>query len=419
MYQQRLPAQVRVLVLGGGIHGVGVLHDLASRGWHDIHLIEKARLAHGTSSKSTKLVHGGLRYLQHIHDFSLVHEALRERGLLLTLAEDLVHPLEILFPLNRKSVLNRWKIRAGLRLYDLLAGAHKIAPHQVVSSSYLTGKAAILDQSRLHGAYSFWDAQTDDLALVRRVAASAARLGAGISEASCALGLRPLGEGWQVDVRTPQGDVTQISARYVVNCLGPWSNQLLYDSGMVPHYQGIANKGIHLILPDLGLKAGLILQTPHDGRICFLLPWLGSTLLGTTEDAYSGDKEQIPVLTQEAQYLLRTCNAYLHRPLRVQDIQGSFAGLRWLPAVKTKNLSTISREHVIAEHPAARGILFTLYGGKLTTYRSLAQIIGDKIAHHAGQFSPSTTHAKSQWVNKSAEEQEIPSIHSRFLTSSL
>jgi glycerol-3-phosphate dehydrogenase len=414
MYQYRLPPQVRVLVLGGGIHGVGVLHDLASRGWKDIHLIEKAQLGNGTSSKSTKLIHGGLRYLEHIHDFALVHEALHERALLLQLAQDLVHPLEIIFPLLGKSVINRWKIKAGLSLYDLLAGTNNISPHKFASSSYLQEATPPLDTSKLHGAYSFWDAQTDDLALVARVAASAVAAGAGISEGHQALKMKPYGDSWQVEISTPQGELVTVQARYVVNCLGPWSNALLENSDMQPAYEGIANKGVHLLFPDMGLKAGLIMQTPHDGRICFLLPWLGSTLLGTTEENYSGDMDHIPIAEKEANYLLSVCNSYLKQPLSLNSLQGSFAGLRWLPATKGKNISKISREHVIAEHEAGKGMVFTLYGGKLTTYRSLAKIIGDRIVKHAGDFSPSKTHLKTQWVDKSAAEQRVATINLRF-----
>ncbi len=411
MYQHKLPEQVRVLVLGGGIHGVGVLHDLASRGWQGLHLLEKNKLAHGTSSKSTKLIHGGLRYLERLHDFSLVNEALHERRLLLDLASDLVHPLEILFPLLHKNIWNKWKIKIGLSLYDRLAGKAKIANHRRVSSHYLQQQAAPLVSENLYAAYSFWDAQTDDLALVARVAASAAALGASISEGVQVSALAPAADGsWQVSVVDAGGANKQINARYVVNCLGPWSNQLLTNSGLRPHYQGLANKGIHLVFADLGLKAGVLMQA-DDGRICFLLPWLGHTLLGTTEGNYNGDFDHPPVLDHEIQYLLKVCAPYLRKPLRENDIQTSFAGLRWLPASASKNLSVISREHVIAEDHLPQGLLFTLYGGKLTTYRSLAQIIGDKIVAHAGERTVSTTHRASSWVSS---RQEIPGLLSRF-----
>lgn len=414
MYRNRLPEQTQVLVLGGGIHGVGILHDLASRGWKDIHLIEKARLGNGTSSKSTKLIHGGLRYLQHIRDFPLVSEALHERALLLELAGDLVKPLEIIFPLVQADLLNRMKIKAGLSLYDLLAGRSKIARHKTVSSAYVRERVPIFATDKLYKAFSFWDGQTDDLALVQRVAASAAALGAGISEGCKALRVQACEDGWLVDVASDQGELHTIKATYVLNLLGPWSNILLEQSGLTPHYLGLANKGIHLVLPDRGLQAGLIMQTLIDDRIFFMLPWMGHTLLGTTESLYAGDFDNITVEHEEVRYLLNAANHYLARPFKEQEIRSCFAGLRWLPATPGENPSTISREHVIGEHTGGKGLLFTLYGGKLTTYRSLAKIIGNRITRHAGAFVASTTHLKSQWIDAAKVQASPPSITTRF-----
>src|SRR5690606_3789765 len=250
MHPKELPTRVRVLVIGGGIHGVGVLHDLASRGWTDVHLIEKDRLAAGTSSRSTKLIHGGLRYLQNIRDFGLVAEALRERHRLLTLAPDLVKPVEMLFPILKGEGMPRFMVKIGLSLYDALAGRYGIQGHRILPAEEVAQKAAILDVSLTKATYSFWDAQTDDAALVRRIGASAVHLGAGISEQHQVIGITPDQDGWQVKVRTPAGRVQTVSALYIVNAAGPWANQLLESSQIKPTHRALNNKGVHLLLPD-------------------------------------------------------------------------------------------------------------------------------------------------------------------------
>ena len=396
--QKVLPKRVRVLVLGGGIHGVGVLHDLTSRGIRDVLLLEKSSLAEGTSSKSTKLVHGGLRYLKRIRDFSLVMEALRERSLLLKLAPDLVSPLELFFPILKKGGESSWKIKLGLTLYDQLTFNRKIIGHKLIQSDKVLEKAPILDLDCFKKVYSFWDAQTDDLALVNRVAHSAKYLGGQLEEGCEALRISPTEEGWDVEVKDRNGNISTVSALYVVNCLGPWANKFLEISQIKPKFHGINNKGAHLLFPDYGLKSGLLLQIPKDDRIFFLIPWKGYTLLGTTEQEYDGDLDDVKTEDADISYLLTHCNKYLKNPLMENEIISKFSGLRWLAVEKNKNISTISREHSIGEHISGRGIMMTLYGGKLTSYRSLSEKIGDRITNHFGEFRASETHSQRSWV---------------------
>jgi glycerol-3-phosphate dehydrogenase len=413
-YHDELPARVRVLILGGGIHGTGVLHDLASRGWHDIHLLEKAALGDGTSSRSTKLIHGGLRYLRRLSDIGLVSEGLRERQLLMQLAPDLVHPVELLFPILRQAGMPRFMVKTGLSLYDRLAGRYRIETHRTLTAAEAAARAPQLNQELCKAVYSFWDGQTDDLGLVCRVAASARKLGAGVTEGCRALRLSPTEDGWSVEVRGPKGEQRTISALYVVNCLGPWANGILDASGIAPTHQGINNKGIHLLFDDMGLKAGLFLQSlKGDGRIFFMLPWKGFTLVGTTEDLYSGNPDQVGVEDADVQYLLANCNAFLKAPLKAPDIRGSFAGLRWLAVEAGHGLSDTSRHHVIGERSAKRGLLMTLYGGKLTTYRNLARSIGDRVTTHFGEFRPSRTDQPDTWAS-AAETPEVPGVARRF-----
>lgn len=400
MFQQPLPQRVRVLVLGGGIHGAGILHDMASRGWQDVHLIEKNTLGHGTSSRSTKLIHGGLRYLQRLHDFPLVAEALRERRILMEVAGDLVHPLEFVFPILRSGGASRLKVKLGLTLYDLLAGKHNVGRHHVLSESEAMARAPVVNPEKFSAYFSFWDCQTDDLALVRRAACSAVKLGAGVSEGHRVKSIERGSDGWEVAVLKPDGTEARISALYVVNATGPWANKILESSGIVPTHKAVNNKGSHLVFPDMGLKAGLFLQSPEDNRIFFVLPWLGKTLVGTTEKLFTGNPDELVVTPDETRYLMEHCNRYLKIQLREQDIEATFAGLRWLAVEAGRSISSMSRSHVLGIIPSGRGALMTLYGGKLSTYRALAEEIGDKIASHFGDETRTRTSQPDAWYRE-------------------
>ncbi len=396
--QPLIPARVRLLVLGGGIHGVGVLHDMASRGWRDCFLVERARLASGTSSRSTKLIHGGLRYLRNPYDYGLVFEALHERRLLMELAGDIVRPLEFCLPIPHGAAMPGWMARIGLTMYDLLAGSARIEWNRKMTFEEVNHKLPCLDTNKIRGAYSFWDCQTDDVALTRRVAESAMGLGAGISESTEAVSIRRSGEGWIVQVKKPDGSLVEISALYVVNALGPWANHFLEQSNIKPEYVGINSKGVHLILPDMNMKIGAFLQSPKDGRIFFLLPWMNKTLVGTTETPFPGDPDQMTVNQNDIDYLLTRASDYLREPLKLSDVEETFAGLRWLHQDPSRSLKDTSRSFAIARTVSSgRGMLLTLYGGKLSAYRSLSEKVGDQIARHYGEGRRSETQNAKFW----------------------
>lgn len=398
MYEKDMPQRVRVLILGGGIHGVGVLHDLASRGWKDVHLIEKQTLGAGTSSCSTKLIHGGLRYLKRIADFGLVNEALGERRLLRELAPDIVKPIEMIFPILKKGGMPSFMVKTGLTLYDLLAGKQNLEPHKQLTEAAAREKVPNLDTGKFSRFYSFYDCQTDDLALVNRVASSALGLGATFSEHCEATSIREFEDGYLVDVRKQDGSILTISAQYVVNALGPWANRFLEQSGIKPTHRGVNNKGAHLVLPDTGMKSALFLQSrAGDGRIFFVLPWQGMTLVGTTESEYTDDPDRQTTTEEDVEYLLKSCNEYLLRPFKRQDIIKVFSGLRWLAVEQGQSLSSTSRHFVIGQHEAPRGCMFTIYGGKLTTYRTLARLIGDQIVSRSADPKKSRTHEAASW----------------------
>jgi glycerol-3-phosphate dehydrogenase len=416
-FDDKIPSRVRVLILGGGIHGAGILHDLASRGWKDIHLLEKSSLGSGTSSRSTKLIHGGLRYLKNPFDFDLVKEALYERGLLMQVAPDLVHPIRMMLPAFRTHGMPAPFLKIGLQLYDALAGKAVLKKHESVSLDEFSQTAPIVRTDNIKKVFSFWDGQTDDLALVRRVAESARIFGGRISEDCQAESVKSTDDGWEVTVRTHSGETKKISALYVINALGPWSNMFLNASGIDPKILGLNNEGIHLLVRDLGFKSGVLFQFPASKRIFFVLPWLGRTLIGTTEDLYTGSPDKLFVRDEAVSELLAAVNGFFKTPLKRDDILATFAGLRWLPVQAKKSLSGISRSAELAMHKSERGFLLTIYGGKLTTYRSLAAKIGDIIMSDFGEKRDSRTHDANFWKKPDLGKQR-PDVVERFLAAS-
>lgn len=402
----------RVVILGGGIHGAGIAHDLASRGWTDVLLLEKATIGSGTSSKSTKLIHGGLRYLRHPRDFALVAEGLSERAFLASIAPDLVKPLSFIFPVMRHGGMPRPVIKAGLWLYDLLSHGRSFGRHRWLDSDAAFTQAPILDKTVFKGFYQFFDGQTDDLALTRRVADSAKMLGATILENTKAVKITQDHAGCLVQAMTVEGP-RSFSARYVINALGPWSDEIFDQSAIAPHVEGINNQGIHIIVRDLGLKSGLFLQSPEDGRIFFVLPWLGYTLIGTTEDVFNGNPDDCLATAAQVQYLLDRCNRFLSVKLDANAVITSFAGMRWLARDSKSGLSSMSRSHLVTRHHLGQGEILTIYGGKLTAYRALAEEVGDMVLKDFGDTTKTKTRDPAVWAKPSDLPNDM-SIPTRF-----
>lgn len=411
---EQLPQRVRVIVIGGGIHGLGVAHDLASRMWKDTLVLEKDTLGSATSSASTKLIHGGLRYLKRISQFSMVSKSLRERKLLTSLCPDLVKPIELIYPVVKDGGLPSIFVRIGLMLYDFLSGRNSVGKHRKLSVSEALSKVPGLKTDLFKSFYSFWDCQTDDLALCCRVASSAVNLGATIAEGIEVTRVGRFDNGWTVDVLDSKGRKAQISALYIVNCAGPWANVLLERSGLAPKITGINNRGSHIIVRDLGLKTGVFFESPRDNRIFFVLPWKHKTLIGTTEKIFEkSPDDQVPT-DEDIDYLLKNTNDNLSFNLQKEDIIYKFSGLRWLAAEGGQGLSKTSREVVISSHDSERGFLLTIYGGKLTSYRQLSEDIGDEITRHFGAFKRTRTNRPSYWVNASDQLISLGSLDDRF-----
>jgi glycerol-3-phosphate dehydrogenase len=356
-----------VVIIGGGIHGVGVAQAAACDGY-SVLVLEQTGLASATSGSSSKLIHGGLRYLEGLH-FSLVRESLRERTLLLQLAPELVRLQAFHIPIYPETSRRPMTIRAGLSLYALLGGLHpanrfrKLRPGEWHD---LDG----LETQRLQAVYQYYDAQADDAALTRAVMQSAADLGAGLRCPAEFTAAEISADGCTAHYSL-NGVDNSCSATVLVNAAGPWINAVAGRFHPPPPMTAVALvQGTHLILEGHIEKGAYYLEAPADRRAVFLLPWKGQTLLGTTETGYTSNPADVVPLASEEAYLLETLRHYFpHRPLTVID---RFAGLRVLP-VSGNAVFARSRETRFETDDPRHPRVVAIYGGKLTGYRASAQ----------------------------------------------
>lgn len=363
---------VRVAVVGGGINGVGIAWELARKGY-DVTLFEKRRCGEQTSSATTKLIHGGIRYLEGLH-FALVRESLRERAWLLEHLPQLVHPIEFLLPIYRDSPRSRFEIKIGLSLYDALAARGNIHRHHSLTAEELTERAPLLRRD-LKGGFSFWDAQTDDRELVRMVVASARRDGATIREHTRVVALRREGDDWIV--RTDQGDENEF--RVVINAAGPWMNDLLGANKMRSRYRLSLVRGSHLVLKHRVSDVAILLQSISDRRVFFVLPWKETTLVGTTEVMQKQSLDDVYASDEEIEYLIERFNRYIVQRITRDDVASTFAGVRPLVG-RSSNPSAIGREYRVER----KGNLINVFGGKMTTFMSLARNVGMRVDNYFG-----------------------------------
>jgi glycerol-3-phosphate dehydrogenase len=362
----------RIAVIGGGINGAGITWELARKDY-DVVLFEKGAAGAQTSSATTKMIHGGVRYLEGLH-FGLVHEALRDRAWLLEHIPQLVHPIEILLPIYADSPRSRIEIRVGLLLYDLLAGRRNIARHRKLSKEVLLSRAPLIRHG-LRGGFSYWDAQVDDAALVRTVVESAARDGAAIRERTAVTALRRDGDGWIVE--TAGGDASRFDM--VINAAGPWMNELLERNGIRTRYRLSLVRGSHLVLRRRVSEYGLLLQSIDDHRVFFVLPWKDTTLVGTTEVVQSEPPDRVHPSDEEIDYLLGRYNRYFSAALHRDDIESTFAGVRPLVG-RAANPSAIGREYRVIR----QGNLINVFGGKMTTFMSLSRQVSFRVDNYFG-----------------------------------
>lgn len=417
-----------LLVLGGGITGAGVALDATLRGFR-VALIDKGDFASGTSSVSSKLVHGGLRYLEH-GDFRLVYEALHERGRLLHNAPHLVRPLQFIIPFYEGARVPAWKWRVGLTLYDLLAGRSNIRRSRPLTRPKMERSYAGLKLQGLTGGAAYCDAQMDDARLCIEVLKSAAEKGACLANYVEAVAFETTGaeiRGVRALDRISGREFT-IRARQVLNATGPWVDQTCRLAGDTAPPLLRPTKGAHLIVPNPGLDAAFLFLHPADGRVFFVIPWLEGApelrktklLIGTTDTRTEEAPGALTVTAEDRSYLLAGYNHYFSPALGDGEILGTFAGLRPLIRSRADHPSAQSREFLV--QASANGLL-SVAGGKYTTYRRMAEVIVDRVAKRLGRRRRCRTHAylldgapEEPW--ESYEHQESARVERRFRLSS-
>jgi len=380
-----------VVVVGGGVTGCGCALDAASRGL-SVALVEARDFSSGTSSRSSKLIHGGLRYLEQ-QDFGLVREALRERSLLLNvLAPHLVRPVAFLYPLTSR-VWERMYVGAGMLLYDGLGGYKGLHRHRHLTKRAALRLAPALAPRSLIGAIQYYDAQVDDARHTLTVARTAAQYGAAVASNAEVIGLLREGERVTgVRVRDGQGgEQILVRAREVINAAGVWTDDLQHLVGERGKLKVRASKGVHLVIPRdrIQLDTGLILRT--EKSVLFVIPWGRHWIVGTTDTDWTLDKAHPAASRTDIDSVLEHVNRALHQPLTHEDVEGVYAGLRPLLTGESESTSQLSREHTVAVPVPG---LVAVAGGKYTTYRVMARDAVDAAARGLDQaVAPSRTDA--------------------------
>ena len=362
-----------VAVIGGGIHGVGVAQAAAAAGYKVI-LFEQKSLAYGTSSRSSKLIHGGLRYLESF-EIGLVRESLRERELLIKLAPDLVHRQDFYIPVYNTTKRAAWMMRAGLSMYSILAGMGKSVRFESVPRKHWDNMDGITTEG-LKKVFRYSDGQTDDALLTRSVMQSAESLGAELVCPATVSRIKIGKASCQIEFEHNQ-ESRSIEALAIVNAAGPWANRVLEKVTPKQKLMPVDNvQGTHLELPGTVEKGCYYIEMPQDGRAVFVMPWKGRTLLGTTEHVYDGAAENVKPLDQEVDYLLEGYQRYF--PNREREVLHSWAGLRVLPAAEGAAFKR-SRETQLPVDNSQTPRLLSIFGGKLTGYRATALKVMKKL----------------------------------------
>ena len=372
---------VDLLIIGGGITGAGIARDAALRGFRTA-LVDKADFGAGTSSHSSRLIHGGIRYLEQ-RAFRLVFEASHERRVLLRIAPHLVRPLAFLFPVYRGGRISAWKLRAGMWLYDLLAAFRNVHRHRWLRAKKVRRVEPGLRDRGLVGAALYYDAQTDDARLVIATVRSATRAGAlAANYVEVTSLLKPDGRVRGAVVRDViTGETANIRANVVVNATGPWSDGVrqLDDPTAAPLLR--PTKGVHVAVPRrrVANEHAVTLLSQIDGRVMFVLPWGELSYIGTTDTDADSSPDSLRVTAADVTYLLRSANAaFPDAHLASNDVVSAWVGLRPLLREDDQaNPSSVSREHRVVE--SAHGLI-TIAGGKLTTYRVMARDVVDRVA---------------------------------------
>ncbi|MEM9601445.1 MAG: glycerol-3-phosphate dehydrogenase [Pseudomonadota bacterium] len=372
---------VDLAVIGGGVNGCGIARDAAGRGL-SVYLCEKGDLASGTSSTSTKMIHGGLRYLEHCA-FRLVRESLIEREILWRAAPHIAEPLRIVLP-HHTGLRPAWLIRLGLWLYDHIGGRKLLPPTASVDlGSDPVGAPLVAGFTR---AFEYSDCWVDDARLVALNAVHAAELGARVETRTEAVALRCEAGIWHLTVRAADGSTQDITARAVVNAAGPWVARVLKGTAQRESRSSVRLvRGSHIVVPRLHHDPRGFLFQNADGRVMFVLPYEDDfSLIGTTDIDHAGDPDGVAVEEDEVAYLCDAVSAYLKTPVSPDDVVHSFAGLRPLYDDGSSAAQEATRDYVFELDTDAGAPLLSIFGGKITTYRRLSLEAIERLAPHLG-----------------------------------
>jgi len=379
-----------LVVVGGGIIGTGIARDASLRGLKTL-LVEKEDFAYGTTSRSTRLIHGGLRYLRQL-EFRLVRQDMREREVLLRIAPHLVHPLPFLIPMTRHS--ERVVMALGMRLYDILSFDKSVPSFRHLSRRETLDLEPDLQLDGLTGSYLYYDCQipfAERLCLENVL--SAAEYGASVANHAKVTGLVRDGDtvsGVQVE-DTLSGEVYQIATRLVVNAAGPWMGGVLDMVHTSSEPMLRTTKGVHLLTPRICNNA-LVLFARADGRLFFTIPWQGYTLIGTTDTDYSDDPDTVHAEAEDVDYLLKEVR-HAFPSVKAEDVFYTTAGLRALAGSRSGRASNVSRAHRLVDHEPIDGVkgFISVIGGKITGYRAIAQEVVDLVCRKLGVNVPCST----------------------------
>lgn len=383
-FEESKQASYDLAIIGGGINGAAIARDAALRGLKVI-LLEKTDFGSGASTKTSKLAHGGLRYLEQ-YEFGLVKESLHERNLLLKNAPHLVRPLKFIFPVYTHDARPLWQVNLGLYLYDFFARNSGLPRHSKLTKEQIIQELSGIESEGLVGGCTYYDAQMKDNRLVIENVLAAEQAGATVlnyAKVTNFLWEQGRIKGVVFRCSGTENDVT-IKSNLVVNTTGAWSNGIVDLESGVAHCRVVPTKGVHLVVPKV-LDVGLILHAPRDGRIFFVLPWGGNSLIGATDTFFSDNPETVAVNEADVDYLLEAFRHHFpHLGINQASIISTFVGLRPLVANHhSKKPSLVSRDHAIQ---MSEGGLISVLGGKFTTHRRMAEEAVDLVI---SQMDPS------------------------------
>lgn len=378
-----------LLVVGGGINGVGIARDAAGRGL-SVLLVERGDLAGATSSASSKLIHGGLRYLEQ-YEFRLVHESLAEREVLLAAAPYIIRPLRFVLPVH-EGLRPPWLLRLGLFLYDHIGGRKRLPATRTVRREHQPVFAPLADGYRLGFEYS--DCWADDARLVVVNAIDAQRRGAQIEPGWALTSARREGALWIVELTSRDGVKRTVSARALVNAAGPWVQEILHATGAHGHRSLRLVKGSHIVVRRLYEGPQAYTLQNADGRVVFAVPYEDDfTLIGTTDIPFTGDPAGVRAEATEVTYLCGLISGYLKTPVTPKDVVWKYSGVRPLYDDGGVSASTVTRDYVFdLDAAAGQAPLLSIFGGKLTTYRKLAEHALSKLLPVLEVSTPAWTH---------------------------